>query len=112
MADNKKAKKTDKSKKNPFKSIASFFKGVNSEGKKVAWPKAKEVLKNTLIVIVVIAIVSAVIYVIDLGLTSGMKGIKKLAENTTAAVEETTAQTTDEALTELVTETEETTTAE
>ena len=62
MAEDKKAKKTDakkskndkqKSKKNPFKSIASFFKSVNSEGKKVSWPKAQEVLKNTLVVIVV-----------------------------------------------------------
>ena len=82
-------KKSDKkSKKNPFKSIAGFFKSVRSEGKKVNWPGAKEVLKNTVTVIIVIAIVSAVIYVIDLGLTSGMKGLKnysvKLKETTSA----------------------------
>ena len=97
-------KKSDKkSKKNPFKSIAGFFKSVRSEGKKVNWPVAKEVLKNTVTVIIVIAIVSAVIYVIDLGLTSGMKGLKnysvKLKETTTAS-ETTTEPTSDEVLSE------------
>ena len=97
-------KKSDKkSKKNPFKSIAGFFKSVRSEGKKVNWPGAKEVLKNTVTVIIVIAIVSAVIYVIDLGLTSGMKGLKnysvKLKETTTAS-ETTTEPTSDEVLSE------------
>lgn len=97
-------KKSDKkSKKNPFKSIAGFFKSVRSEGKKVNWPGAKEVLKNTVTVIIVIAIVSAVIYVIDLGLTSGMKGLKnysvKIKETTTAS-ETTTEPTSDEVLSE------------
>ena len=97
-------KKSDKKpKKNPFKSIAGFFKSVRSEGKKVNWPGAKEVLKNTVTVIIVIAIVSAVIYVIDLGLTSGMKGLKnysvKLKETTTAS-ETTTEPTSDEVLSE------------
>ena len=101
----KSSKKSDKkkSKKNPFKSIAGFFKSVRSEGKKVNWPGAKEVLKNTVTVIIVIAIVSAVIYVIDLGLTSGMKGLKnysvKLKETTTAS-ETTTEPTSDEVLSE------------
>lgn len=100
----KSGKKSDKkSKKNPFKSIAGFFKSVRSEGKKVNWPGAKEVLKNTVTVIIVIAIVSAVIYVIDLGLTSGMKGLKnysvKLKETTTAS-ETTTEPTSDEVLSE------------
>ena len=104
MADEKKtSKKTDtkskkksdkkKSKKNPFKSIAGFFKSVNNEGKKVSWPTAKEVLKNS------------VTYVIDLGLTSGMKGIKQLAQKeTTTASETTTEATSDETLTENTTE--------
>lgn len=116
MADEKKtSKKTDtkskkksdkkKSKKNPFKSIAGFFKSVNNEGKKVSWPTAKEVLKNSVTVLVVIAIVAAVIYVIDLGLTTGMKGIKQLAQKeTTIASETTTKATSDETLTENTTE--------
>ena len=109
-------KKSDKkSKKNPFKSIAGFFKSVKSEGKKVSWPNAKEVLKNTVTVIVVIALVSAVIYVIDLGLTSGMKGLKNLSikqKETTTASETTTEKTTDEVLQESTTADTETTVAE
>ena len=97
-------KKSDKkSKKNPFKSIAGFFKSVRSEGKKVNWPGAKEVLKNTVTVIIVIAIVSAVIYVIDLGLTSGMKGLRNYSvklKETTIASETTTEPTSDEVLSE------------
>ena len=79
----KKSGKDEKARKNPFTSIGAFFKGVRSEGKKVVWPKAKEVFKNTIIVLVVIIIVGVVIYLIDLGLTQGMKGIKNLANTTT-----------------------------
>lgn len=85
-----------KSKKNPFKSIASFFKSVKSEGKKVVWAKPKEVLKNTIIVLIVVFIVGICIYGVDTLLSLGMKGIKNLAEpettvTTTAVVEDTTA---------------------
>lgn len=102
MAEEKKAKKTakksdkksdKKAKKNPFKAIGSFFKSVKSEGKKVVWPKANEVWKNTVTVLAVILVVGVIIYVIDLGLTEGMKGLKHLAENTTVS-EETTAEET------------------
>lgn len=109
--DKKKAKKTDKksdkkkSKNNPFKSIAGFFKGVRNEGKKVKWPGAKEVFKNTMTVLVVILIVGAMIWVVDLGLSSGMKGIKNLANTTTttAVAEEKTEEAT-EATTQATTE--------
>lgn len=98
----KSGKDKNKSKKNPFKSIASFFKSVNSEGKKVVWPKAMEVFKNTCIVLVVMIIVGAVIYGIDTGLAAGMKGIKKLAQETTAS-DTTTTTTTAQALDEATT---------
>lgn len=101
MAEEKKSskaksdKKSDKkkSKKNPFKSIAAFFKSVNHEGKKVTWPTAKEVFKNTVTVLVVILIIGAMIYVVDLGLTTGMKEVKKLAQDNTT-VSTTVADTT------------------
>ena len=89
-SDSKKtAKKSDKKKsgKNPFKSIGSFFKSVRSEGKKVVWPKPLEVLKNTLVVLVVILILGLIIFGIDQALTQGMKGIKKLAEEQTTVAE-------------------------
>ena len=96
-----------KSKKNPFKSIASFFKSVKSEGKKVVWAKPKEVLKNTIIVIVVCVIVGVAIYGVDSLLSLGMKGIKSLAdkEPTTVSQEvETTAEDVTEAETEASTD--------
>lgn len=95
-----KADKSKKSKKNPFKSIATFFKSVKAEGKKVVWSPAKDVFKNTLTVIVVVAIVGVCIYGVDTLLSLGMKGIKNLADTTesTSVSETTTQQTTAEAL--------------
>lgn len=88
--------KKKKSKKNPFKSIASFFKSVKSEGKKVVWAKRKDVLKNTLIVIVVVAIVGVCIYGVDTLLSLGLKGLKNAAAETTTTsisdVVDTTAE--------------------
>ena len=96
----KKANKDKKPRKNPFKAIGAFFKSVRSEGKKVVWPKANEVFKNTVVVLVVILILGVIIYLIDLGLTQGMKGIKQLATTTTTAAEETTQATTAEVVEE------------
>ena len=78
-----KAGKKKKARKNPFKSIASFFKSVNSERKKVVWPTAKETLKNAAIVLFVTLIVGVAIYIVDTGLSLGLKGIKNLAPTTT-----------------------------
>lgn len=92
---NKKSDKA-KSKKNPFKSIAKFFKSLKSECKKIVWPTAKEVLRNTGIVIVIVAIVGVVIYGIDQLLFHGMQGIKSLKDNT--AISETAKTTTADTL--------------
>lgn len=83
----KKADKKKKSKKNPFKSIAAFFKSTNAERKKIVWPTAKETVKNTIIVLVVTLIVGLAIYGVDSLLTLGMKGVKSLADNTTVSAE-------------------------
>ncbi len=75
------------SKKNPFKSIAAFFKSTNAERKKIVWPTAKETVKNTIIVLIVTLIVGLAIYGVDSLLTLGMKGVKSLADNTTVSAE-------------------------
>lgn len=95
-----KADKSKKSKKNPFKSIATFFKSVRAEGKKVVWSPAKDVLKNTLTVIVVVAIAGVCIYGVDTLLSLGMKGVKNLADKseTTSVSDTATQETTAEAL--------------
>ena len=87
----KKANSKKSAKKNPFKSMAKFFKGVNSERKKVVWPKAKDVIKNSVIVLIVVIITGVPIYLVDIGLSLGMKGLKELASTTTTTSVSTTA---------------------
>ena len=58
-------------KKNIFvrvgKKIAGFFKGIFSELKKVSWPTKKQVVNNTLSVLVFCLIIGAVIWLADIG---------------------------------------------
>lgn len=56
----KKAPKNKKKKK-------SFFKGVKQEWKKITWPTAGDVTKQTFIVVAVTFIMAAIIAAIDLG---------------------------------------------
>lgn len=56
------------SKKTIFKRIAAFFKDYKSEIKKIVWPGIKDVLKNTLIVLIMCLIVGAFIWLLDFGL--------------------------------------------
>lgn len=95
-----KANKKKSQKKNPFKSIAKFFKGVNSERKKVVWPTGKETIKNAVIVLVVVLIAGVAIYGVDTLLSLGMKGVKSLATNET-----TVSETVEDDATDLVEDT-------
>ncbi len=55
-------------KKTIFRRVISFFKDYKSETKKIVWPGFKDVLKNTLIVLVMCLITGAFIWAIDFGL--------------------------------------------
>lgn len=96
-AEKSKSDKPKKPKKNPFKSIASFFKSVKSEGKKVVWAKPKDVLKNTIIVLIVCIIVGVAIYGVDTVLSLGMKGIKNLADKEPTTASQSVDENEDEA---------------
>lgn len=48
-----------------FSEIGKFFKGVKSEVKKITWPKRKQVINNTLIVIAVVVIIGIIIAIFD-----------------------------------------------
>lgn len=85
-----------KSKKNPFKSIASFFKSVKAEGKKVTWAKGKDVLKNTIVVLIVCVIAGVAIFAVDTALTQGMGALKKSAVTTTTTTTAPQASNDDE----------------
>lgn len=52
-------------KKKGFARIAEYFKGVNAELKKVAWPSKKDTYKYTLVVIVVCALFALLFWVLD-----------------------------------------------
>ncbi|KNF08005.1 putative preprotein translocase, SecE subunit [Gottschalkia purinilytica] len=47
---------------------AGFFKGVKAELKKVTWPTKKELINDTIIVLVMCTIVSLIVWLIDTGL--------------------------------------------
>ncbi len=50
------------------KRIVAFFRDYKSEVKKIVWPSFKTVLKNTLIVLIICAILGVFIWLLDLGL--------------------------------------------
>lgn len=94
-AEKDKTSKKSSNKPNVFvrmgKAIKSFFKNSKGDLKKITWPDAKEVLKGTAVTIVCIAIVGVIVFLVDLGLTKGINGLRSAAENrTTTTVAETT----------------------
>ena len=87
------------------KAIAKFFKDLKGETKKIVWPSAKSVLKNTGIVIAVVLIIGIGIWVVDWGLSAGIDAVlgintssaetsEESSEAETTAAVETTAATT------------------
>ena len=62
-------------KKTIFKRLIAFFRDYKSEIKKIVWPGIKDVLKNTLIVLVICLLVGALIWLIDWGLGELLKVI-------------------------------------
>lgn len=56
-------------KPNIFKRIASYFRDLRSEFKKVTWPSKKQVINNTIVVIVVVAVSGVLIWGLDSLLT-------------------------------------------
>lgn len=69
VAESKGAKKTI------FQRIGLFFRDYKSEVKKIVWPSMRDVLKNTLIVLVMCLLVGALIWLLDWGLGSLIKVI-------------------------------------
>ena len=50
------------------KRLVRFFRDYKSEVKKIVWPSFKEVLRNTLIVLIMCAIIGVIIWLVDFGL--------------------------------------------
>ena len=58
MANEKDSKKESKNRK-------SFFKDFKAELKKVFWPTPKQLVKNTIAVVVIVAITATIVFVLD-----------------------------------------------
>lgn len=65
-SNNKEVKKENK--------IISFFKGAKSELKKVSWPTKKELVNYTVVVLVVVALMTVLIWGLDF-MFKGLLGI-------------------------------------
>ena len=84
------------------KAIKKFFKDFKGESKKIVWPDGKTVLKSSVVVLVVVAVVALVVFGIDMGLAKIVEGLQTLAAGspettqalTEAVTEDTTAATT------------------
>ena len=53
-----------------------FLKNVAAEMRKVSWPTANELFRKTLIVVVVVGFLMAFSYLVDLGITMGIRKLK------------------------------------
>jgi preprotein translocase subunit SecE len=64
-------------KKKRFARVSKFFKGVWYELKKVSWPTKKELGQHTIVVISSVAIVSFVVWLMDLGFGKMLESLIK-----------------------------------
>ena len=62
-------------------SIKRFFKDFKGEIKKIQWPGGKEVLKNSLVVLLTVAVIGVAIFAIDWLLSEGLKLLMRLADS-------------------------------
>ena len=78
MSDNKKDLKENSSSKSAkkdekggfFSKVGKFLREYRSELKKISWPTFSEVVKNTLITLVVVLIVGIIVWLVDWGVSS------------------------------------------
>ena len=54
--------------------IKKYFKGIKSEWGKITWPIRQQVVAETIIVLIVVAFITSVVYLIDIG----FRGLFKL----------------------------------
>ena len=79
----KKVVKSDEKAKKPAKEnkmgkIKEAWRGFNSERKKIVWPTWKQVLKNTLVVLVVVGSCAIVLAALDITFHEGITALPTL----------------------------------
>jgi len=87
MSNSKENKEKKVKKINFLSSIKGFFRDVRSELKKVTYPSRKQVINNTVIVLVVCIVFSIFVWSLDLGFSAVSKGV--LGRHASGALEET-----------------------
>ena len=76
------AKEKEAKTKKETKNKKSFFKDFKAELKKVIWPTPKQLVNNTVAVVVIVIITAAIVFVLDLAFELFDKyGINKLKSN-------------------------------
>ena len=53
--------------------IVRFFKEFKSDVKKISWPSRKQVINNSVVVIVMVLLLGAVIWILDFVFASGLR---------------------------------------
>lgn len=85
-------------KKDKVKNNKTFFKDFKAELKRVTWPTPKQVLNNTIGVVVIVIIVAIIVFALDLAFESvnkyGINKLKGVVENTSISSENNTADNT------------------
>ena len=78
----KEAKAINNKKEKNVKDKKSFFKSFKGELKKVSWPTPKQLVNNTIAVIVIVVVIAAIVFVLDLAFDAVNKyGIDKIKES-------------------------------
>lgn len=72
------------------KGIVRFCKDFKGEIKKIQWPGGKEVLKNSMVVIITVAFIGVCIFAIDWLLSEGLKLLMRVADKSYGTAEAAT----------------------
>ena len=108
MAKKEANKKEKANSKENNKNKKSFFKGFKAELKKVIWPTPKQLVNNTVAVIVIVLVTAAIVFVLDLAFEAmnkqGIDKIKSVIGTENIATDNTTGTETTENSNTAVTE--------
>ncbi|MDR2647989.1 MAG: preprotein translocase subunit SecE [Oscillospiraceae bacterium] len=77
------------------KKFRKFWRDFFGEIKKIVWPDFKTVMKSTGLVLATVLIIGIFVWILDFGLTQGVRALKNAAEATSpATTQDATAETT------------------
>jgi preprotein translocase subunit SecE len=71
----------DKNNKKRIDSLKRYFIETKAEFKKIVWPTPKQVLNNTIVVLVMIVVVGAIIWILDGATSSALSAFLKHYSN-------------------------------